>query len=156
MTDAATLEQIKTSMPASVPLVATLKIEYLEVTETTAHLRLADQPALRNHVGGLHAGAMFTLGESASGAVVLGAFADLLERATPLAAGAEITYRRLALGAVDARATLTVDPALVRTELENGGLPKFEVTVALTDAQNALTAEMTVRWALKPNKAAES
>lgn len=152
MTDAATLGQIKTSMPAAVPLVATMKIEYLTVTETSAHLRLADQPGLRNHVGGLHAGAMFTLGESASGAVVLGAFADLLERATPLAAGAEITYLKLALGDIDATATLSVDAALVRTELEGGGLPKFDVAVELTDAGGTVTAAMTVHWALKPNK----
>jgi acyl-coenzyme A thioesterase PaaI-like protein len=152
VTDAATLEQIKTSMPAAVPLVATMGIEYLEVTETSAHLRLADQDALHNHVGGLHAGAMFTLGESASGAVVLGAFSDLLDRATPLAAAADITYLKLALGDIDARATMHGDPAQIRAELERGGLPKFEVTIELSDAAGTVTARMTVRWALKPHR----
>lgn len=152
MTDAATLEQIKTQMPVSVPLVGTMNIAYLDVTETTAHLRLPDQPALHNHVGGLHAGAMFTLAESASGAVVLGAFSDLLDRAVPLAASAEITYRKLALGDVDAVATLVTDPAQVRRELDAGGLPKFDVAVELTNAGREVTATMTVRWALKPTK----
>jgi acyl-coenzyme A thioesterase PaaI-like protein len=151
VTDAAALEQIKTQMPQSVPLVKTMAIEYLEVTETTAHLRLPDQQPLHNHVGGLHAGAMFTLGESASGAVVLAAFADVLDRATPLAAGADIRYRKLALGDVEARATLDADPAAVRTELDGGGLPQFDVTVELT-AGGVVTGTMTVRWALKPNR----
>jgi acyl-coenzyme A thioesterase PaaI-like protein len=149
MTDAATLELIKTQMPASVPLVRTMNIDYLEVTETTAHLRLPDQLALHNHVGGLHAGAMFTLAESASGAVVLGAFSDLLDRAVPLAARAEIAYKKLALGDVDAVATLVDDPARVRAELDAGGLPQFDVTVELT-ARGQVTGTMTVRWALKP------
>ncbi len=152
MTDAATLDQIKTSMPQSVPLVRTLGIDYLEVTETSAHLRLPDRADLHNHVGGLHAGAMFSLGESASGAVVLGAFADLLDRATPLAAGAEISYLTLALGDVDAVATLGADSEAVRAELETGGLPKFPVEVELRDAAGTVTGRMTVRWALKPNK----
>lgn len=150
MTDAATLEQIKTSMPAAVPLVRTMDITYLDVTETTAHLRLADQEALHNHVGGLHAGAMFTLAESASGAVVLGAFSDLLDRVTPLAAGAHITYLKLALGDLDAIATLQADPASVRRELEAGGLPKFEVGVEIVDGAGQITGRMTVQWALKP------
>lgn len=151
MTDQATLDQIKIAMPAAVPLVRTMGIEYIEVTETTAHLRLPDRPDLHNHVGGPHAGAMFSLAESASGAVVLGAFGDLLDRAVPLAAAAEITYRKLALGDLDAVATLDADPALIRTELDGGGLPQFPVSVVISDAQGAVTGEMTVRWALKPS-----
>jgi len=152
MTDQAVLDSIKTAMPAAVPLVRTMNIEYLEVTESTAHLRLPDQDELHNHVGGLHAGAMFTLAESASGAVVLGAFSDLLDRAVPLAASAEITYKKLALGDIDAVANLRADPAAVRAELEAGGLPQFDVGVELRDGNGVVTGEMTVRWALKPIK----
>ena len=70
---------------------------------------LPDREDLHNHVGGPHAGALFALGETASGAVVLGAFADQLGRATPLAVRADIAYQKLARGDVTATARLGAD-----------------------------------------------
>ena len=58
-------------LQAAVPFVRTLGLEEVEVSDDRAVLRLPDVEAQRNHVGGPHAGAMFSLGESASGAVVL-------------------------------------------------------------------------------------
>ncbi len=54
-------------LTAARPMVRTLNIEYLETTPERAVLALPDQGEYRNHVGGPHAGAMFTLGESAGG-----------------------------------------------------------------------------------------
>ena len=59
---------------------------------------------------------MFTLGETASGAVVLAAFGQLLDRAVPLAVRAEIAYRKLAMGPVLATARLA--PAGVSSVIE--------------------------------------
>jgi acyl-coenzyme A thioesterase PaaI-like protein len=148
------LEAIRAGMPAAVPFIRTLGLEYDDVTETTAVLRMPDRPDLHNHVGGPHAGAIFALGESASGAVVLAAFADLLGNVTPLAAGADITYRKLALGAVRAAATLGRNASEVRAELADGGIPQFPVTVQILDGADNVTAEMNIRWALKPNRPA--
>src|SRR6478609_1238985 len=93
-------------LAATVPMVRTLNLEYEETTAERAVLRLPDQAEYHNHVGGPHAGAMFTLAESASGAVVLAAFADQLSRAVPLAVRAEISYKKLAMGPVTATAEL--------------------------------------------------
>ena len=93
-------------LAATVPMVRTLNLEYLETTPEKAVLALPDQSEYRNHVGGPHAGAMFTLGESASGAIVLAAFGDQLSRAVPLPVTAEIAFRKIALGPVTATATL--------------------------------------------------
>ena len=144
-------DAIKTLLSETVPFVATLGLEYLELSETRAVLRLRDEPSFHNHVGGLHAGALFTLAESASGAIVIASFSDLLDRVTPLAASAEIAYRKLARGPVTAEATLQRPAAEVRNELANTGKTvQFPVAITLRNVEEVTTAQMTVRWALKP------
>src|SRR5260370_32023321 len=55
---------------------------------------LPSRPEVGNHAGTMHAGAQFSLVEATSGAAVGSAFLDLLRKATPLAQGAELTYKR--------------------------------------------------------------
>lgn len=138
-------------LTATVPMVRTLNLEYLETTPERAVLALPDQGEYRNHVGGPHAGAMFTLGESASGAVVLAAFGDQFSRAVPLPVTAEIAFKKIALGPVKATATLGRPVAEVVAELDEGKRPEFPVTVAIQREDGAVTGEMTVVWTLRPN-----
>lgn len=137
---------------AAVPMARTLGIEFTEVTPQRATARLPDQPAFHNHVGGPHAGALFTLGESTSGAVVLAAFSEQLARAVPLAARAGITYVKLARGDVTATAILGRPIAEVVAELDSGQRPEFTVKVSIERADGAVAAEMTVIWTLRPNR----
>ena len=53
-------------LSATVPMARTLNLEFLETTPEKAVVALPDQSDYHNHVGGPHAGAMFTLGESAT------------------------------------------------------------------------------------------
>lgn len=135
---------------ASVPMVRTLNLEFLESTAERAVVRMPDQADFHNHVGGPHAGAMFTLAESASGAIVMAAFGDQLTRAVPLAVNAEIAYRKLAMGEVTATATLGRPVADVVAELDAGERPEFPVAVRIERADGAVTGEMTVLWTLRP------
>lgn len=146
-------DAIRDLLPAMVPFVKTLGLEYLELDAERAVLRLRDEPTFHNHVGGLHAGAMFTLAESASGAVVIGSFEDLLATVTPLAASATITYVRLATGAVTAEAVLGRPAAEVRAELARmGETVQFPVQVTLRTDDGRTNAEMTISWALRPQR----
>ncbi|MFC8665055.1 MULTISPECIES: DUF4442 domain-containing protein [Streptomyces] len=138
-------------LAATVPMVRTLKLEYLETTPEKAVLSLPDQSEYHNHVGGPHAGAMFTLGESASGAVVLAAFGDQLARAVPLPVTAEIAFKKLARGPVTATATLGRSIEDVVAELDAGERPEFPVAVVIQREDGAVTGEMTVIWTLRPN-----
>ena len=138
-------------LAATVPTVRTLKLEFLETTPEKAVVALPDQGEFHNHVGGPHAGVMFTLGESASGAIVLAAFGDQLSRAVPLAVRAEISYKKLAMGTVTATATLGRPAAEVVAELDAGQRPEFPVAVVIRRADGAVTGEMTVVWTLRPN-----
>ncbi|KPI11165.1 hypothetical protein OK074_2992 [Actinobacteria bacterium OK074] len=136
---------------ATVPMTRTLNLEFLETSPERAVVTLPDQGEFHNHVGGPHAGALFSLGESASGAVVLAAFGEQLSRAVPLAVNAEIAYKKLAKGTVTATATLGRPVAEVITELDAGTRPEFPVSVAISRADGAVTAEMTVVWTLRPS-----
>jgi len=138
-------------LAATVPMVRTLSLEFLEATAERAVVLLPDQAEYHNHLGGPHAGAMFTLAESASGAIVLAAFGDQLSRAVPLAVRAEIGYRKLAMGEVTATAVLGRPVADVVAELDRGERPEFPVTVEIRRADGAVTGEMTVVWTLRPH-----
>lgn len=138
-------------MATSVPMVATLNLEFTEANSERAVVRLPDQSAFHNHVGGPHAGAMFTLGESASGAIVMSAFADQLSRAVPLAVRSDIAYKKLAMGPVTATAELGRPVADVVKELDAGERPEFPVEITITREDGAVTGEMTIIWTLRPH-----
>lgn len=138
-------------MAASVPMARTLNLEFTETTPERAVVRLPDQADYHNHVGGPHAGAMFTLAESASGAIVMAAFGDQLSRAVPLAVRAEIGYKKLAMGPVTATARLGRTIAEVVAELDEGERPEFPVDIEITREDGAVTGEMSIVWTLRPN-----
>ncbi|GAA3886105.1 DUF4442 domain-containing protein [Streptomyces sedi] len=140
-------------LAATVPMVRTLQLEFVRTDPECAVLRLPDQPAFHNHVGGPHAGAMFTLGESASGAIALAAFGDQLTRALPLPVRAETAYRKVATGEITATATLGRPVADVVAELDAGQRPEFPVEVEITRPDGEVAGTMTVVWTLKPHRA---
>jgi acyl-coenzyme A thioesterase PaaI-like protein len=146
MTDVATLAA---GMTQAVPLVRTLGIRFVEANGTEVVATVDDREDLHNHVGGPHAGILFSLGETASGAVVLSAFADQLGDTVPLAVGARIAYRKLAMGPVRATARLTRPVEEVVAELAAGTRPEFDVAVEIANIEGLVTAEMTVTWTLR-------
>ncbi|MDF9811419.1 DUF4442 domain-containing protein [Streptomyces sp. SPB162] len=139
-------------LAATVPMVRTLNLQFGETSAERAVVTLPDQPDFHNHVGGPHAGAMFTLAESASGAIVLSAFGDQLSRAVPLAVRAEIAYAKLAMGPVTATAELGRPVADVVAELDKGERPEFPVRVTIRREDGAVTGEMSIIWTLRLNR----
>jgi acyl-coenzyme A thioesterase PaaI-like protein len=139
-------------MRQTVPWVGTVGIEFVEVAPERVVLCLPDDPALRNHVGGPHAAMIFGVGETATGAVTLAAFASTMERATPLPVRSEIAYQRIARGPLTAVAVLGRPAEDVLAELESGARPEFDVDVTITDGEGRETTRMTVVWTLRPNR----
>ena len=84
---------------ASAPLIDTLSIEVLDVTDRVL-LRLPNEVGSRNHMGGPHAGAIFTLGETAAACYMLVRLGHLLDRGVALAVSADIAWSKLARCAV--------------------------------------------------------
>jgi uncharacterized protein (TIGR00369 family) len=136
----------------TVPFARTLGISFDSVGDGQAVCRLPDRADLHNHVAGPHAGALFTLAESASGAAMLSALGDQLERAVPLALKATVEYRKLAKGEVHAEARLLVARDEVVAQLDAGERPVFDVAVDIKDADGTLVSTLTVTWTLRPDR----
>ena len=74
-------------------------------------LRLPDEPKYQNHLGTVHAGALFALAEAASGVFLLRGLQERWdpESLLPVVRRAEIKYRKPAEGAVEASAVCRPD-----------------------------------------------
>ncbi|WP_439331477.1 DUF4442 domain-containing protein [Nonomuraea candida] len=143
-------------MLESVPFARTLGIVFDEVADGRAACRVPDRAEQRNHVGGPHAGVLFTLAESASGAAVLSALGDQLDRAVPLPTTATIEFRKVALGEVRAEARLLATREEVLAELDAGRRPVFDVAVEVTDGDGVPVSALTITWTLRPNRPANT
>ena len=133
----------------AIPMAATLGLQYRTLTHNDCVMVLADQPEYRNHVGGPHAGAMFTLGESAAGSLVVANLGEYLEELTPLAGTVTVTYTALALGEITATAHADLDVDAIRTRVAQGEKPSFEIAVQL-HAAGQQTGELVVTWVVVP------
>ena len=145
-------ELVKVNFPQAVPMAGTLNLSFGELNSETAVVSMPDQQSYHNHVGGPHAGAMFTLAESASGVLIFHNFGDILDKATPLAVTATIRYLKLAMGEVTATATMGTPLEQILTELDEGKRPEFDINVSIATADGTETGQMAITWTLKPNR----
>jgi uncharacterized protein (TIGR00369 family) len=137
---------IAKGMSQAVPFVGYLGLEITEVSEGEATVVMPERPELLNHVGSQHAGALFTVAETASGAAFVGAFAERMGNLTPLARSAEISYDKIAEGPITAKARLGISSAKAHEILDAEGKVEFPCDVELTDADGNAVAAANVRW----------
>jgi len=147
-------DAIAQGMTQAVPFAGHLGLEITSVSEGEAVVRLPQRPELTNHVGSQHAGALFTVAETASGAAFVGAFAERLGEVTPLARSAEISYEKIAKGPIEATAKLGMPAADARATLDAEGKVEFPCEVALADGSGIQVATATVHWHVRLNKPA--
>jgi acyl-coenzyme A thioesterase PaaI-like protein len=138
-------EAIKQGLPAAIPFVQLLELEYIEVGPGSATVRLPERPELGNHVGSQHAGALFTVAEAASGGAFVAGFAERMGEITPLAKSARISYEKLAKGPIDASAELDYVDRLLAA-LDADGKVEFPVEVLMRDQDGQQVASATVDW----------
>jgi uncharacterized protein (TIGR00369 family) len=147
-------DAIAAGMTQAVPFAGHLGLEITKVAEGEATVVLPERQDLTNHVGSQHAGALFTLAETASGAAFVGAFAERMGDVTPLARGAEIAYEKIAKGPITASATLGMPKDEALATLDGNGKVEFPCEVVLTDAAGTQVATATVRWHVRLNNPA--
>jgi uncharacterized protein (TIGR00369 family) len=140
------LDLIAKSMGTAVPYIGHMGIEVTAMEEGAATALLPDRPELHNHVGSQHAGALFGVAETASGAAFVGGFAARMGDLTPLARSAQISYLKVARGPIEAKATLGIPAADALAALDADGRVDFSVTVEMTDAEGTEVATATVDW----------
>jgi acyl-coenzyme A thioesterase PaaI-like protein len=148
-------DMILAHLKQAVPFAWHVGVELTALGDGEGVAQLAEALHRLNHVGTHHAGALFTLAEAASGAAMAGAFADVLMSVRPLAASAQIDYRKPARGLIAATAKTDVAPAVLLATLDEAGKVRFKVNVALTNEQSEQVASMEVDWHVsKPRPAA--
>jgi uncharacterized protein (TIGR00369 family) len=143
-------------MAQAVPFAGHLGLEIESMAEGEATARLPERAELANHVGSQHAGALFTVAETASGAAFVGAFAERLGDVTPLARSAEISYEKIARGPIEASARLGVPAAEALATLDAEGKVEFPCEIELTDDSGETVATATVQWHVRLNKPTEA
>ncbi len=148
-------DAIAAGMTQAVPFAGHLGLEITTVGPGEAVVVLPESHELTNHVGSQHAGALFTVAETASGAAFVGAFAERMGEVTPLARSAEISYEKIAKGPIEASATLGVPAEEALATLDAEGKVVFPCEVALTDADGQRVATATVHWHVRLNRPSE-
>lgn len=139
-------DMIKAHLDAAVPFANLVGVRLLEIADGTATAELEQRRDVSNHIDSMHAGAMFTLGEAASGAAVAGALAPVILDMRPVAATGQIAFKKVALGTLTAHAKTSRDGAALMKAIKDDGKVAFDVTVDIRDAAGDTVVEMTVNW----------
>ncbi len=142
-------EMIRDHMDKSVPFAKVTGVELVEVSPERGVAALKKRPEVENHIQTMHAGAMFTLGEAASGAALGGVLGDQLLAVRPVAADASIKYLKTGKTDLTATAVANRDAEAIRQELADVGKVVFDINVAIADAEGVTVAEMVVNWHVK-------
>lgn len=139
-------DMIKAQLGTIVPFQNYVGAELIEVGNGHATARLDPRDEVLNHIKTMHAGAMFTLGEAASGAAMAGALAPVILQMRPVAATADIAFKKIAKGVLTATANTSRPGEALMQTIKDEGKVAFDVKVDITDAQGDTVVEMTVNW----------
>lgn len=152
--DASWFDLVKAGMGDAVPFARHVGVMLTDVGDGTASATLAAHDALNNHIGTVHAGALFTLAETASGAAMAGAFAPLLAEVRPVVSSANIDYVKPARAPLHATARLVVAGAELRRRLSTERTVTFDATVSIGDDASREVARFTATWVVRRRRPA--
>lgn len=129
-----------------IPLNTLLGIEMVSIGDGVAEARIPFRREVTNHLGTLHATAIFGVAEAASGAAMAGAFAPVVLRIRAIASHASVSFIKVARTDLTAQAATAAPPQLLRERLAADGKVAFDVHVKLRDGAGTEVAEVTVAW----------
>ena len=135
-------------LTAMIPFINTVGLRIDRIGRGEATATLPARTEVNNHLGTAHAGAVYTLGESASGGVVLSLFGDLLPGLFVALKEAKVAHHKAAPGDVVATARLTGDGRAIRAGYEQSGKADFDVVVEMHVGELPV-ATMTYTWAVR-------
>jgi len=119
----------------------TIRARVAELEPGRSVLRMRDRPRVRNHLRSVHATALVTFGELASGLAMTAAMPPGMRA---IVTGLEVEYKK------KARGRLT---AVGRSPLPDPGERReYVVTAGITDAAGVEVAELRVRWLVGPER----
>jgi acyl-coenzyme A thioesterase PaaI-like protein len=134
---------------AKIPYTNTLGLTLDRVVDGEVQMTLPDGDANRNLAGTVHAGLLYTFGETLAG---VAAGLETLEQAFPFARRAEIHYRRPARGTLHGTARVeSSDVRRVLDELARDGRSELTVRARLSGDDGETVAEVDVDYAFRPH-----
>jgi len=140
---------IRDQINESVPFANHCGVEVICLNRGEGAARLSDDPITHNHVNTHHAGALFTLGEAASGAAMAGTFAPVLLSSRAVVSDARISFKRPAMGEIHSIAKLSEDADVLLNKLQTDSEVSFQITVAIIDTEDTVAAKMEVDWHIR-------
>lgn len=141
-------DALKAQLSAIVPFASYVGVTLDEIGDGRATATLEQSHNTSNHIATMHAGALFTLAEAASGAAMAGMFLERLAMLRPVAASSTIAYSRPARGRIAAHAAVDGDRAALLAALDAEGKVRFPVTITMEDSEGHEVARMSVDWHL--------
>lgn len=117
----------------------TIRSRVIELEPGRAVVGLRDRPRVRNHLRSIHATALVTLGELASGLAMTVALPD---RSRSIVTGLEIEYRKKARGPLVAHGSAPTPDGSERRE--------YLAEASIVDAGGEEVAALRVRWLVGP------
>ncbi len=105
---------------------------------------------VENHIGSIHAGAQFTLAESASGFYLAGLFPELQDKIIPLLRSSNIKFKKIAFDTLTAYPSATAD-ALEKFHKQflKKGRGVVTVEVTLKNQNKEIVTIGTFSWFIK-------
>ena len=137
-----------------VPFADHVGVEVREAVSGRAVALLPSRPELVNHLGSQHAGALYTVAEAASGAAMISSVGPLLMEAVPLVRSSSTSFRKVAMGPIEAVAVMELPAEVATGRFREDGRVDFPIEVSLTDGAGIEVATMTFEWSLRARKAA--
>ena len=138
-------EQLKTLIEGGIPFLQKVAVEVVDVVPGRVRLRFPHDPTNDNYVGTVHAGALFSFGETAAGAAAGAAFD--LSRLRMVARRAEIQYRRAVTTELTSTVTIGAEAvATVEQAIERDGRARLPIPVTMENAAGETVCEMTVEY----------
>jgi acyl-coenzyme A thioesterase PaaI-like protein len=100
-----------------------------------------------NHLGTVHAGALFAVAEAASGVYLLRELGSLDKDVVPVVRRVDVKFRRPARGRVNARAIVAAEEVeRWSEELDNRGRVLADVAIEVVDQEGVVVVTALVEW----------
>ena len=125
-------------------------VKHLDIKQEGSNLTLVPKKELLNHIGSIHAGAIYTLAESQSGLCLMQQFKN--KEAKALLRSSKVKYKAEAKTKLTAKCH--IDQALKDkfiTQLNKRGKALIDVEVKVFDNNNQLILEATFSWFIVTN-----
>ena len=130
------------------PFNARLKADLLVWDAEKSVISVKRRRGVRNHVGSIHAGALFTLGETCAGLVIVRNFPFGQYR--PLMSDVRVNYSKQARGDVVGKCVIPASEIERLKSEMNGDEPRFiEVVTDIFNAEKEIICKVTTTWQVK-------